>query len=104
MEDSWEGLPFGRTSGDAYFDAAKKRLGILDGGLMCAQGHFMAGIYEMSRMRVLEACYHYHQAGANLQILLWHGTQRSCSCMEIESQQHRTLLERLYFSCVKTER
>ncbi|KAJ5190910.1 uncharacterized protein N7498_009895 [Penicillium cinerascens] len=89
--------------GDTFFKAAKKRLSVLELGLTCAQGQYMAGIYEMNRMRALAAWSHYQQAGVNLQIVLWRQAQMASRDDNAEVNGDRKLIERLYFSYVRTE-
>jgi len=84
--------------GEAYYLAAKKRLGILKMTITSVQCFFLAGLYEMYRMRPADAWIRYSQACIRLQVIL----------SQVDSDVHRQgshyrVLERLYFSCTRTE-
>lgn len=84
--------------GDAYFLAAKKRLGLLDVTLTSVQCFFLAGLYEICRMKPANAWVHYSQACSRLQIIL---SQENPGDEGQSPDFH--ILERLYFSCCRTE-
>ncbi|KAF4974102.1 hypothetical protein FZEAL_8975 [Fusarium zealandicum] len=42
--------------GDAYFNLAQRRLGLLGHGILASQCHFLAGVYLMYTLRPLRAC------------------------------------------------
>lgn len=85
--------------GDAFYLAAKKRLGLLDVTLTSVQYFFLAGLYEVCRLRPTNAWVHYSQACSRLQFILSHRNVRDDS---LDTEFH--VLERLYFSCCRTER
>ncbi|KAL6794017.1 hypothetical protein J3E68DRAFT_405732 [Trichoderma sp. SZMC 28012] len=85
--------------GDAFYLAAKKRLGLLDVTLTSVQCFFLAGLYEVCRLRPTNAWVHYSQACSRLQFILSHRNVRDDS---LDTEFH--VLERLYFSCCRTER
>lgn len=86
------------TSGDAYYLAARKRLGLLDMTLTSAQCFFLAGLYEVCCMRPASAWVHYSQACSRLRIIL---PQNQLGEQAQSPDFH--VLERLYFSCYRTE-
>ena len=86
------------ASGDAYYSAAKKRLGLLGITLASAQCFFLAGLYEMCCMRPAGAWVHYSQACSRLQVIL---SQDQSEERDRSPDFH--VLERLYFSCNRTE-
>ena len=101
---SHKALPTDRASADAYYLAARKRLGLLDLSLLSAQCHYLAGIYEMCSMRPLQAWNQYRQAAVNTQIVLWRESESGVERDKNVSSMPRQILERLYFSCIRTER
>ena len=100
---SWQAPDSHLVSSEAFFNAARKRLGIIEDTLICAQCHYLAGIYEMCCMRILRAWAHYQQAGVHLQVILCQKPQ-SCTPDTLLGRENQELLERLQFSCVKTEK
>ena len=88
----------GSSSGDAYFLAAKKRLGLLGVTLTSAQCFFLAGLYEMCCMKPASAWVHYSQACSRLQIIVLQDQWG-----EYNQSPNFHVLERLYFSCYRTE-
>ena len=86
------------SAGDAYFLAAKKRLGLLELTLTSAQCFFLAGLYEMCRMRPASAWTHYSQACGRLQVILSRD-----NVAEHGQSPNFHVLERLFFSCYRTE-
>lgn len=86
------------TSGDAYYLAAKKRLGLLEVTLTSVQCFFLAGLYEMCCMKPASAWLHYSQACSRLAIIL---SQDRLG--EHRQRPNFHVLERLYFSCYRTE-
>ncbi|OJJ44491.1 hypothetical protein ASPZODRAFT_135305 [Penicilliopsis zonata CBS 506.65] len=99
-EDNWtmsgRDLPSDRETADVYYMEARKRLGLLDLSLEAAQCQFLCGIYEMCRLRVVEAWSHYQQAAMVTQMLLLQRMHRAE--LPIEPKP----LERLYYSCLRT--
>lgn len=96
-------LPSDKATADAYYSAARRRMGLLEVSLLAAQCHYLAGIYEICHMRALEAWSHYQQASVNTQILLWKTPRSSIIDNSTLLHSDRHILERLYYSCVRTE-
>ena len=81
---------------EAYYTAARKRLGLLDSTIMATQCCFLTGVYEMYSMRPLVAWSSFNRACTVLQLHLF---SRSS-----ESTQPFTRTEQcLYWSCLKSE-
>ncbi|KAF4936621.1 1-aminocyclopropane-1-carboxylate oxidase [Colletotrichum fructicola] len=85
----------------AYFFAAKKRLGLLEPSLLQVQCLFFCGVFEMYSLRPLPAWSYFNQACVQFKNLLWRRTQRRAP--ENMSQKARRLEQRLYWSCMKSE-
>lgn len=86
------------ASADAYYLASKKRLGLLEVTLVSVQCFFLAGLYEMCCMRPASAWVHYCQACSRLQVILSQDKPADrCQSPDFH------ILERLYFSCYRTE-
>lgn len=81
---------------DAYYTAARKRLGLLETSVPAIQCWFLLGVFEMYAMRPLNG---------------WSSFSRACSLLElrlyVESQHSLQELSRgerrLYWSCLKSE-
>lgn len=85
-----------RALADAYYAAARKRIGLLDpSSLPYLQARFLSGVYEMYTLRPLDA---------------WHSFHSACSAMQLYLQKRapgndeiRDLEQRVYWSCLKSE-
>ncbi|KAL1979472.1 hypothetical protein VTN96DRAFT_5716 [Rasamsonia emersonii] len=85
-----------RALADAYYAAARKRIGLLDpSSLSYLQARFLSGVYEMYTLRPLDA---------------WHSFHSACSAMQLYLQKRapgndeiRDLEQRVYWSCLKSE-
>ncbi|KAK5677990.1 hypothetical protein LTS10_009874 [Elasticomyces elasticus] len=79
---------------EAYYTAARKRLGLLERSLQATQCWFLTGMYEMYSMRPVSA---------------WTSFNRACTLIQLRLQapSYGTRLEdlekRLYWSCLKSE-
>ncbi|KAL2213944.1 hypothetical protein CC79DRAFT_1391828 [Sarocladium strictum] len=81
---------------EAYFLAARKRLGLLDYTISAAQCFFLSGVYEMYTLRPLKA---------------WGAFSRACEVLQIyfrgqnndEAYASEGMVSRLYWSCLKSE-
>ncbi|KAH8684079.1 hypothetical protein BGZ61DRAFT_590163 [Ilyonectria robusta] len=83
---------------DIYYTGARKRIGLLrNDSLLCLQCNFLSGVYEMYRLRPLDA---------------WHSFDSACNLMQLYfrtrnpdmiSTETKDLEERLYWSCSKSE-
>jgi hypothetical protein len=89
----------GSSVSDAYYMASKKRLGLLDVTLTSVQCFFLAGLYEMCCMKPAGAWVQYNHACSRLQIIMAQDNAGG----HLHSSKFR-VLERLYFSCYRTER
>ena len=81
---------------EAYYTAARKRLGLLESSIQATQCWFLTGIFEMYSMRPLSG---------------WSSFSRACTFIELrlcmQSQSNIQPIERseqrLYWSCLKSE-
>ncbi|KAF6836705.1 vegetative cell wall protein gp1 [Colletotrichum plurivorum] len=85
----------------AYYFAAKKRLGLLEPSLLQVQCLFFCGVFEMYSLHPLQAWFYFNQACVQFKNILWRRTQRRSA--ESVSQKARRLEQRLYWSCMKSE-
>ncbi|KAL0932441.1 fungal specific transcription factor domain-containing protein [Colletotrichum truncatum] len=85
----------------AYYFAAKKRLGLLQPSLLQVQCLFFCGVFEMYSLRPLPAWFYFNQACVQFKNILWRRTQRRIP--EHTDQKARRLEQRLYWSCMKSE-
>ncbi|TDZ37523.1 hypothetical protein CTRI78_v011109 [Colletotrichum trifolii] len=85
----------------AYYFAAKKRLGLLEPSLLQVQCLFFCGVFEMYSLHPLQAWFYFNQACVQFKNILWRRTQRRGP--DNISQKTRRLEQRLYWSCMKSE-
>lgn len=116
------GLLSGRTSlddtfdlletGDAFYQVARKRLGLLDQSIMAGQCHMLSGIYLMYTLHPLEAWSAFHQAGSvySLYLRSQAALQERCSnggvnvdASPSQSTLEKRLEQRLYWTVLKSE-
>lgn len=95
-----------RQMAEAYFQAARKRIGLLETGIVTSQCHMLTGIYFFYIMRPLQGWSAIHQAGSTLSLYL---KSRAASQSWIDSPQHahdlseRHLEQRIYWTVLKSE-
>ncbi|PLB52018.1 hypothetical protein P170DRAFT_471931 [Aspergillus steynii IBT 23096] len=82
---------------EAYFNEAKKRLGMLHTSLVDIQCLFLASIYEKHAIRPLQAWFCIQQASSRLKVRL---SSRQASLDSVD----RHLEQRLYWSLIRAER
>lgn len=109
------GLLSGRTSlddmldletGEAFFQVALKRLGLLGHNVMAGQCHMLSGIYLMYTLRPLEAWSALHQAGSTYSLYLRSQAalrERNNGVDIANIQLERRLEQRLYWTVLKSE-
>ena len=85
------------ATAEAYYTAARKRLGLLNYGVEAAQCYFLTGVYEMYSLWPVKA---------------WGSFSRACDILQIYFRSHQHdpalsvsggLVGRLYWSCLKSE-
>ncbi|KAL2851501.1 hypothetical protein BJY01DRAFT_260808 [Aspergillus pseudoustus] len=86
------------ATGESYYSAARKRIGLLDPSVIAIQCSFLVGVYEMYSMRPLRA---------------WHSFNRACTFFQTHllasslgqpvEQSSETVRSRLYWSCLKSD-
>jgi len=92
--------------GEGYYNLARRRLGLVQRGLLAPQCHFLAGVYLMYTMRPLQAWGNFHSASRSYHIYLQCQARRlsaASSLVGAESSRRRRLEQRLYWSCYKSE-
>ncbi|KAG4436538.1 hypothetical protein IFR05_007976 [Cadophora sp. M221] len=95
-------------TGNAFYQVARKRFGLLDQNIMAGQCHMLSGIFLMYTMRPLEAWSAFHQAGSSYSLYLKSqaALQERNNGMDIDaslSQLERRLEQRLYWTVLKSE-
>ncbi|UQC79176.1 vegetative cell wall protein gp1 [Colletotrichum lupini] len=85
----------------AYYLAAKKRLGLLEPSLLQIQCLFFCAVFEMYSLRPLQGWFYFNQASVQFKNLYWRRAQRRN--WQSISQKTRRLEQRLYWSCMKSE-
>ncbi|KAI8675992.1 Fungal-trans domain-containing protein [Fusarium keratoplasticum] len=104
--DARDTVPFfeNKTNAEAYFLAAKKRLGLLGDSLLDIQCLFLAFIYEKTYFRHLQAWSYLQQAAARLQVrLLKTGTRPWATCAS-SGPNDLHIEQRVFWSCFRAER
>ncbi|KAJ5771134.1 uncharacterized protein N7511_003185 [Penicillium nucicola] len=84
---------------EAYYEAARKRIGYLGTSLLDIQCLYLAGMYEKHTLRILQAWFFTEQACSRLHAYLL--CQRGPT--EPSEQSDHRLEQRLYWSCIKAE-
>jgi hypothetical protein len=88
-----------RAEADAYYIAARKRLGLLESSIQDTQCLFFASMYAKYCLQPLQAWFYIQQASARLQAhLLRRQRQPSLSLATLQLEQ------RLFWSCFRAER
>jgi hypothetical protein len=86
------------STAEAYYTAARKRIGLLGTSVLATQCYFLTGVYEMYSLRPFQAWLSFNRACTTFQNYLL--TQ---SLQAVQSQASRRLEQRLYWSCLKSE-
>ncbi|OTA91514.1 hypothetical protein M434DRAFT_342912 [Hypoxylon sp. CO27-5] len=105
--DDYHGLPSDQdataeANGEAFFNAAQRRLGLLPNTLISIQCTYFAGLYEKFAIRPLDAWHRLQSACVRFQALLY-AKALSSNTGGREEQRARHIEQRLYWSCVKAE-
>ncbi|KAI1414455.1 hypothetical protein F5Y13DRAFT_178751 [Hypoxylon sp. FL1857] len=90
------------ANGEAFFNAAQRRLGLLPNTLIAIQCTYFAGLYEKFAIRPLDAWHRLQSACVRFQALLY-AKALSANTAGREEQRARHIEQRLYWSCVKAE-
>ncbi|KAH6621711.1 hypothetical protein C7974DRAFT_397016 [Boeremia exigua] len=90
--------------GEAYYNCARRRFGLLKAGISATQCHFLAGVYLMYTMRPLSAWSQFRSASASYHLHLDFQARRVAryGCAPV-SPERRHLETSLYWSCYKSE-
>ncbi|KAL4968901.1 uncharacterized protein BDV14DRAFT_211388 [Aspergillus stella-maris] len=86
------------AAAEAYYTAARKRIGLLDSSLIAVQCAFLIGVYEMYTMRPLRASLSFNRACIFFQTYL-----HSSSFTQPIEQSSESVRSRLYWSCLKSD-
>ncbi|KAI1372746.1 hypothetical protein F4677DRAFT_456315 [Hypoxylon crocopeplum] len=90
------------ANGEAFFNAAQRRLGLLPNSLISIQCTYFAGLYEKFAIRPLDAWHKFRGACVRFQALLY-AKALSSNTVGHEEQRAIHVEQRLYWSCVKAE-
>ncbi|BCS19306.1 uncharacterized protein APUU_12134A [Aspergillus puulaauensis] len=86
------------VTAESYYNAARKRIGLLDPSIIAIQCAFLVGVYEMYTMRPLRASLSFNRACTYFQTHL-----QSSSFNQPIEQSSETVRSRLYWSCLKSD-
>jgi hypothetical protein len=87
------------ATAEAYYDAARKRIGLLTSTRLATECHFLAGVYEMYSLRPLRSSISFNRACVAFQTLTWMRSENHLEQHRLEKAQ----TSRLYWSCLKSE-
>ncbi|KAM5344153.1 hypothetical protein ACJ41O_012690 [Fusarium nematophilum] len=91
-------------AGEAYYNLAKRRFGLLEVGIISTQCHFLAGVYSMYVMRPLPAWSQFQSAAKSYYLYLQCQPKHTRPTDDsAESSKQRSVEQRLYWSCYKSE-
>lgn len=91
---------------EVYFQAARKRIGLLDPGIVASQCHMFSGVYLFYTLRPLQGWSAINQAGSTLSLYL---KAHAALQMRMDSPHHapelreRHLEQRVYWTVLKSE-
>lgn len=105
MSTSRDEDPQTRLLAESYYQYGRRRIGLLDRSLTACHCHFVSGIYLMYTMRPVQAWQSFTEA-SSLYTLYLKSRAATVTTEEHSPQSHlRCQLEqRLYWSCIKSER
>lgn len=83
---------------ESYYNAARKRIGLLDTSIVTIQCAFLIGVYEMYSMRPLRAWLSFNRACTHFQTYL-----HSAPLAQPAEQSSTTIISRLFWSCLKSD-
>ncbi|KAL3460375.1 hypothetical protein BJX64DRAFT_300674 [Aspergillus heterothallicus] len=86
------------ATGESYYSAARKRIGLLDSSIIAIQCSFLIGVYEMYSMRPLRAWLSFNRACTHFQTYLL-----ASSLGQPIEHSSETVRSRLYWSCLKSD-
>ncbi|KAF4970536.1 hypothetical protein FSARC_2445 [Fusarium sarcochroum] len=91
--------------GEAYYNLARRRFGLLEVGILPSQCHFLAGVYNMYIMRPLAAWSQFQSATKSYYLYLQCQARMSARSTidSVQTSKRRSLEQRLYWSCYKSE-
>jgi hypothetical protein len=95
-----------RETAETYFQAARKRLGLLETSIIAGQCYMLSGIYLMYTMRPLQGWQAFHQAGSAYSLYLKGQASvrdRSDDSNTAPGAFERRLEQRLYWTVLKSE-
>ncbi|KAF2009396.1 hypothetical protein BU24DRAFT_444855 [Aaosphaeria arxii CBS 175.79] len=87
------------STAEAYYNASRKRMGLLANTLMATECHFLAGVYEMYSLRPMQASISFNRACVAFQTLTWMRSEDYIA----HGQVTKARASRLYWSCLKSE-
>ncbi|KAH6892564.1 vegetative cell wall protein gp1 [Thelonectria olida] len=87
----------------AYYLAAKKRLGLMQPSLLYIQCLFFCGVLEMNFLEPLRAWNYFNLSCVHFRNLLWRQRHTQTGSVGEVSNERRRMEQRLYWSCMKSE-
>jgi hypothetical protein len=92
------------TRGNAYYNLARRRFGLLERGILAPQCYFLASVYLMYTLRPLQAWSKLQQASQTFHMfLLCHKRSKSSQVSQEDHARRQHLSQRIYWSCYKAE-
>jgi hypothetical protein len=93
-----------RVEAESYYQSAQRRLGLLTRGLRASQCHLLSGIYCMYTLRPVEAWHSFYHASTLCLVHMKLRGNANCSENLVESSDaQKSLEQRLFWSCLKSE-
>lgn len=84
---------------ELYYNASRKRIGLLTNTLIATECYFLFGVYEMYSMRPLRSSISFNRACVAFQILTWMRSEYYIAEVGVDKAR----ASRLYWSCLKSE-
>ena len=85
------------STAETYYNAARKRIGLLGNSVPATQCYFLIGVYEMYSLRPLRAWLSFNHACTTFQTCLHNRSRR------VIGRSAKRREQRLYWSCLKSE-
>lgn len=87
-----------------YYNLARRRLGLLERGILGPQCYFLAGVYLMYTLNPIQAWSKFQQASQLFHVYLTCHNRPKATYIDLERQtRERHLEQRIYWSCYKAE-
>lgn len=92
------------AAAQGYWQAAKKRIGLLGDALIDIQCLFFASVFERHALRPLDAWFYIQMACTRLETYLLRNSRQSQTPVQNTADPAHLLEQRVFWTCVKGER